>query len=141
MKIKRIEHIAIAVDDVTRVLATLKRVLGLELEYVEHLPEHRTKLAMIPVGETYLELLEATSADSGTAQWIAQRGTGLWHLCFEVNDIDAAVQELKTRNVRLLSEGPLIGHGGSQIVFIDPSETDGLVFELVELPNGGAGGA
>jgi len=100
MKIKRIEHVAIAVDDMSSSMGLLADVFGLDLEYEEQIGS--TRLAMYPVGQTYIELLEAVGEDSAVAGWIREKGQGLFHLCFEVDDIDGALAELKEKGVKLL---------------------------------------
>ena len=134
MKIKRVEHIAIAVHNMAESMAMLKNTLGLELDYEETIGH--TKLAMFPVGETSLELLEAESPTSPVADWIEERGQSLFHLCFEVEDIDAALDELRAKGVKLLDETPKAGHGGSRIAFLDPASTGEILIELAELPAG-----
>ena len=134
MKIKRVEHIAIAVHNMAESMAMLKNTLGLELDYKETI--NSTKLAMFPVGETSLELLEAESPTSPVADWIEERGQSLFHLCFEVEDIDAALDELRAKGVKLLDETPKAGHGGSRIAFLDPASTGDILIELAELPAG-----
>ena len=134
MKIKRVEHIAIAVHDMVESMAMLERTLGLKLDYEETIAN--TRLAMYPVGETFLELLQAESADSPVTEWIAERGQSLFHLCFEVEDIDAALEELREKGVKLLDEVPKGGHGGSRIAFLDPASTGDILIELAELPAG-----
>ncbi len=134
MKIKRVEHIAIAVHNMAESMAMLKNTLGLELDYEETIGS--TKLAMFPVGETSLELLEAESPTSPVADWIEERGQSLFHLCFEVEDIDAALDELRAKGVKLLDETPKAGHGGSRIAFLDPASTGDILIELAELPAG-----
>jgi methylmalonyl-CoA/ethylmalonyl-CoA epimerase len=134
MKIKRVEHIAIAVHDMAASMAMLERTLGLELDYEETIGS--TRLAMFPVGETSLELLQADSPDSPVADWIAERGQSLFHLCFEVDDIDAALEELRAKGVKLRNETPQPGHGGSRIAFIDPASTGNILIELAEMPEG-----
>ena len=134
MKIKRVEHIAIAVHNMAESMAMLKNTLGLELDYKETI--NSTKLAMFPVGETSLELLEAESPTSPVADWIEERGQSLFHLCFEVEDIDAALDELRAKGVKLLDETPKAGHGGSRIAFLDPASTGEILIELAELPAG-----
>lgn len=134
MKIKRIEHIAIALKNMDTVKDVLANKLGIAMEYEEHLPAHATTLAMFPVGETYLELLQSDKADSGTNKWIAARGEGLFHICLEVDDIDASMHELRNKGIRFETEQPLIGHGNCRIVFMDPATTGGLVIELAEQP-------
>ena len=134
MKIKRVEHIAIAVDSIRQSLGLMRDTFGLELEYEETIGQ--TKLAMLPVGETYIELLEGTGPDSGVTQWIGDKVTGLFHICFEVDDIEGAIAELKAKKVKLQSETWRTGHGGSKIVFLDPSATGNVLIELAELAPG-----
>jgi methylmalonyl-CoA epimerase len=134
MKIKRVEHIAIAVDSMKQSLELMRDTFGLDLEYEEQIGQ--TKLAMLPVGQTYIELLEGQGPESGVTKWIEQKGTGLFHICFEVEDIEGAIAELKAKNVKLQSETWKIGHGGSKIVFLDPSCTGNVVIELAELQAG-----
>jgi methylmalonyl-CoA epimerase len=134
MKIKRVEHIAIAVDSMKQSLDLMRDTFGLTLEYEEQIGQ--TKLAMLPVGQTYIELLEGQGPDSGVTKWISEKGTGLFHICFEVDDIEGAIAELKAKNVKLQSETWKTGHGGSKIVFLDPSATGNVVIELAELAPG-----
>ena len=135
MKIKRVEHIAIAVDSIADSAGMLHDLFGIDVEYEEQRPT--TRLAMLPIGETYLELLQSNSPDSGVTQWINAKGTGLFHICFEVEDIDSCLAELKQKGVKLRDETPRIGHGGSRIAFIDPAATGNVLIELAELPAGG----
>lgn len=134
MKIKRVEHIAVAVDSLRQSVGMLRDTFGLSLEYEEQIGS--TRLAMLPVGETYIELLEGEGADNGVRQWIAEKGTGLFHICFEVEDIDGALAELKAKGVKLRDEAPRIGHAGAKIAFIDPASTGNVLIELAELPAG-----
>ena len=134
MKIKRVEHVAIAVEDLRSSMAMLENVFGLEMEYEERIGD--TELAMYPVGETYLELLRAAGPKSAVADWIERKGQSLFHLCFEVEDIDGALAELKGKGVQLIDETPRIGHGGSRIAFINPESTGDILIELAELPAG-----
>jgi methylmalonyl-CoA/ethylmalonyl-CoA epimerase len=134
MKFKRVEHVAIAVHDIAEVMKIFQEKLGLSLEYEEDFPQYKTKIAMYPVGETYLELLEATAHGSDVAKWIGEKGQGLYHICLEVDDIDGALAELKAKGVGLLDEKPRTGHGGSRIAFLDPRSTANVLVELAELP-------
>ena len=136
MKVKRIEHIAIAVKSMTESRAIFESKLGFELEYEEHLPQYHTRLAMYPVGQTYIELLESDRADTETSRWIAEHGEGLFHICLEVEDIEGALAELRHKGVRLIDEKPRVGHANSKIAFLDPASTGNVVIELVELPAG-----
>ena len=135
MKVKRIEHIAIAVKSMARMREVMEEKLGLSLEYEEHLPQYHTRLAMYPIGQTYLELLEADSPESETAEWIATRGEGLFHICLEVDHIEDALAELKQKGVALIDEKPRTGHANSRIAFLDPKSNGNVLIELVELPS------
>ena len=134
MKIKRIEHIAVAVKSIKAMRDILENKLGIEMEYEEHLPEHATSLAMFPIGETYIELLESDKPDTGTSKWIAEHGEGLFHICLEVEDIDASIGELREKGMKFQQEEPLIGHGNCRIIFLDPASTGNMVIELAEMP-------
>lgn len=134
MKIKRIEHVAIAVNDMAGAGEMLTRVFGLQQDYAEDLPT--ASLSMFPIGESALELLQGRTPTSRPSQWIAKHGEGLFHICLEVEDIDAALAELKAKGVALLDQQPRTGHGGSRIAFIDPAATGNILFELAELPAG-----
>lgn len=137
MKIKRVEHIAIAVDSVEKSIDLLQNTFGIPLEYEEQIGE--TRLAMLPVGQTYIELLEGQGPGSGVARWISDKGAGLYHICFEVDDIDGALAELKAKGVKLRDETPRTGHGGARIAFLDPVSTGNVLIELAELPASHAG--
>ncbi len=133
MKVKRIEHIAIAVKSMTQSREIFEAKLGFNLEYQEYLPQYKTRLAMYPIGQTYIELLESESDDTETARWIAEHGEGLFHICLEVEDIEAALDELTQKGIRLIDQQPRVGHANSRIAFIDPKSTGNVLIELVEL--------
>jgi methylmalonyl-CoA/ethylmalonyl-CoA epimerase len=134
MKIKRIEHVAIAVKDMQGSMGMLEKLFGLQLEYQEQIGT--TKLAMYPVGQTYVELLQSGAADNAVSKWIAEKGESIFHLCFEVEDIDGALDELRAKGVKLLDETPRTGHGGARIAFLNPESTGNILIELAELPAG-----
>lgn len=134
MKVKRVEHIAIAVRDLEAAKRTFQDALGLGLEYEEEFAHYHTRIAMFPVGQTYLELMQGTAPVSDVTQWIADKGEGLYHICLEVEDIEGALAELKAKGVRLLDERPRVGHANSRIAFLDPGSTANVLVELVELP-------
>lgn len=137
MKIKRVEHVAIAVHDMAASMRMLEDTLGLRLDYEERIGD--TRLAMYPVGETSLELLEAAGPNTAVREWLDRKGQSLFHLCFEVDDIDAALEELKGKGVGLLDEKARTGHGGCRIAFIDPASTGDILIELAEMPPGHGG--
>ena len=134
MKIKRVEHIAIAVDSLQQSMDLMRDVLGSDVEYEEQIGQ--TRLAMLPVGETYVELLEGQGPESGVTHWIKEKGTGLYHICFEVEDIDGALDELRAKGVKIQTGSPRIGHGGAKIAFLEPASTGGVLIELAQLPAG-----
>ena len=138
MKIKRIEHIAVAVENLDGVAKILGDTFGLDLEYTEE--RVQTRIGMLPVGETYIELLQGVTPESGASKWLKEKGQSLFHICFEVDDIDAALAELKAKGTPLLNDEPIIGHANCRIAFIDPRATGNLLFELAEMPKDGHAG-
>ena len=133
MKIKRIEHIAVAVKHLASMRDILENKLGLTLEYEENLPQYNTRIAMYPVGETYLEILESDKAGTEVSEWIEKHGESLFHICLEVDDIVGALAELKANGAKLIDEVPRIGHANARIAFLDPESTGHLLIELAEL--------
>ena len=127
----QIDHLGIAVKSLTAAKAIYEK-LGLSVS-PEQIVEHElVRLVMVPVGESRLELLEATSENSAIAKFIAKRGEGLHHICLRVSDLVAAVERLKKDGVRLVSEDIKIGAGGHRYVFVHPSSAGGVLLELVE---------
>ena len=130
--IKRIDHIAIVVEDIEKTLEFWRDALGLRLTDVEEVPEQKSQVAFLPVGESEVELVRPTTDDSGVAKYLQKRGPGMHHICFEVDDIAAALTQLKARGVRLINETPVPGAGGKQIAFIHPESTSGVLVELYQ---------
>ena len=133
MKIKRVEHIAVALKSMGKMHDILENKLGIKMEYNEEFPEYHTKIAMYPVGETYIELLESDHPKTETSEWIKEHGEGLFHICLEVEDIDLALIELKAKGIALIDDKPRIGHGGARIAFLNPKSTGNVLIELAEL--------
>lgn len=125
-----LDHVGIAVGDLETSLAFYCDVLGLEVEAPEEVASQRVRAHFIPVGEATLELLEATADDSPIAKFVAKRGPGLHHVCLRVDDIVAALAELKGRGVRLIDETPRPGAHQSLVAFLHPSSTHGVLVEL-----------
>lgn len=136
MKIKRIEHVGIVVRDVDQSRRLWEDCFGIKLGEVEVNPTRPVKLALYPVGESMVELIAGTTPDSRHARMVAEGKGGLNHICFEVEDIDEALAELKAKGIPLLDETPRIGHAGCRIAFIDPKATENCLIELAELPAG-----
>jgi methylmalonyl-CoA epimerase len=127
----QIDHLGIAVKSLAAAKAIYEK-LGLSVSQEETVEQEQVRLMMIPVGETRLELLEATSENSTIAKFIAKRGEGLHHVCLKVPDLPAAVTRLKNDGVRLVSEEIKVGAGGHQYVFVHPSSAGGVLLELVQ---------
>jgi methylmalonyl-CoA epimerase len=126
-----IDHLGIAVKSLAAA-TEIYRKLGLAVSQEETVAQEQVRLVMVPVGESRLELLEATSEDSTIAKFIAKRGEGLHHVCLKVPDLIAAVARLKHDGVRLVSDEIKVGAGGHQYVFVHPSSAGGVLLELVQ---------
>jgi len=125
-----LDHIGIAVSNLDEALAFYRDALGLEVEAPEEVPSQRVRAHFIPAGQAALELLEATADDSPIAKYVATRGPGLHHITLRVDDIAAALAQLKARGVRLIDESPRPGAHGSLVAFIHPSSAHGVLVEL-----------
>jgi len=126
-----IDHLGIAVKSLAAAKAIYQN-LGLSISPEETVEQEKVRLVMVPVGESRIELLEATSEDSTIAKFIARRGEGLHHVCLKVPDLSAAVERLKKDGVRLVSDKIKTGAGGHKYVFLHPSSTAGVLLELVQ---------
>ncbi len=131
--INHINHIAIVVDDIDAALVFWRDALGLELSHVEDVPEEESIVAFLHAGKNEIELVKPTTSDSGVARYLERRGPGLHHICFEVDDIAACLNRLKSRGMQLINEQPTIGTGGKQIAFVHPKSTHGVLVELYQL--------
>ena len=135
MKIKRIAHLGIAVKDLDPPKKLYANNLNLELKGEEVIESQKVKVSFIKVGESNLELLLPTAADSPVAKFLENKGEGFHHLALEVEDIHAAVEELKAAGVRLIDEKPRAGAHGALVAFIHPKATFGLLVELCQYPH------
>ena len=133
-----IDHLGIAVENLQESIA-IYAALGFELECTEEVPEQKVNVAMFPCGESRIELLESTDPDGPIGKFVAKRGPGIHHVAFGVNDIEATLEELASRGVRLIDERPRIGAGGARIAFVHPSATGGILVELCEHAAGNPG--
>ena len=128
---KKIDHIAIAVHNIEEALQAYEGALGLELADVGEVSEQAVRVAFLPMGESALELVEPLTSGSGVAKFLEKRGEGIHHICFEVGDIEAALQDLAAKGVRLIDEQPRQGAHG-RIAFLHPKSTHGVLIELIE---------
>jgi methylmalonyl-CoA/ethylmalonyl-CoA epimerase len=128
-----IDHIGIAVGDLRQSLALFRDALGLELDLPEDVPAQSVRAHFLQAGEAAIELVEPTSDDSPVAKFIQKRGAGIHHVAFRVDDIVAALAELKEKGVRLIDESPRAGAHNSLVAFIHPSSAHGVLVELKQV--------
>ena len=128
----KIDHIGIATGGIHEAASFYRDSLGLSIEAIEEVPGQKVRVAMLPVGESRIELLEATSEDSPIARFLAKRGPGIHHIAVRVEDIAAVLEQLKARGARLIDEHARPGAGGCLVAFIHPSSTGGVLLELVQ---------
>ena len=127
-----IDHIAIAVGSMADALSTFERLYGITPDHTEEIASDKITEAMLPIGNTYLQLLEPTDAESTVAKFIEKRGQGLHHIAIRVDDIEATLAHLKSEGAELLDQEPRIGGGGHRVAFVHPKTTNGILIELVE---------
>ena len=125
-----LDHIGIAVADLAEALKFYRDALGLEIEAPEEVASQRVRAHFIPVGESAIELLEATADDSPIAKYVAKRGPGIHHITLRVDDIRATLARLKEKGVRLIDASPREGAHGSLVAFIHPASAHGVLVEL-----------
>jgi methylmalonyl-CoA/ethylmalonyl-CoA epimerase len=128
----KIDHIGIATRQLDEGLALWRDALGLPVDATEEISEQGVRVAMLPIGDTHVELLEALSPDSSVGKFISKRGPGIHHIAVQVDDINASLADLKSKGARLIDETPRIGAGGCLIAFVHPSTTNGVLLELVQ---------
>jgi methylmalonyl-CoA/ethylmalonyl-CoA epimerase len=125
----KIDHIGVAVPSIDGALATYQ-ALGLTETHREEVASQKVRTAFLPVGTSSIELLEPTSEDSPVAKFLAKRGGGVHHICFAVDDIDAALRDLAARGFRLIHTRPVPGAGGKRVAFLHPDSGNGVLIEL-----------
>ena len=128
----KIDHIGIATRGIDEAAKFYRDVLGLEVTETEEVAEQKVRVAMLPIGESRIELLEATSEDSPISRFLEKRGPGIHHIAVRVDDIQAALADLKQKGARLIDEEPRVGAGGCLVAFVHPSSTGGVLLELVQ---------
>jgi methylmalonyl-CoA/ethylmalonyl-CoA epimerase len=132
MKVLKIDHLGIAVKSLRGVKSFWSDVLGLELKGSETIEDQKVRTTFVPVGESEVELLESTSPDGPIARYIENKGEGIQHVAFRVENLERALEEMKKKGIRLIDEKPRIGAGGSKIAFLHPKATNGVLVELCE---------
>ena len=131
--IKRIDHVAVVVDDMDKALSFWREALGMQVHELRDVPAEESRIAFLPLEGSEVELVMPTSDDSGIARYLAKRGPGMHHICLEVDDIAAMLARLRAKGVRLINEQPRTGADGKQYAFIHPESTAGVLVELYQL--------
>ena len=131
----KVDHIGIATSKLDEALSVWRDTLGLSVDSTEEVSEQGVRIAMLPIGETHIELLEPLSDDSPVGKFLQKRGPGIHHIAIRVTNIRTALSELKAKGARLIDETPRVGAKGCLVAFIHPSATNGVLLELVEHPD------
>src|SRR5436853_2491711 len=128
----KIDHIGIATNGIENAASIYRDALGVHVTETEEVSGQKVRVAMLPIGESRIELLEPTSDDSPISKFLAKRGPGIHHIGIRVQDIRASLAEAKAKGARLIDEEPRTGAGGCLVAFIHPSSTGGVLLELVQ---------
>lgn len=130
--IKNIDHIGIAVQNLDETLKFYTEILGIKLHGTEVVEEQKVRVAFLPVGDTEIELLESTDPDGPIAKFIEKKGEGIQHIALKVDNIEEAIEEMKSKGIKMIDEKPRYGAGGAKIAFCHPKSTNGVLVELTE---------
>jgi len=128
----KIDHIGIATNGIDEAAKWWREALGLDFSAIEEIAEQEVRVAMLPLGESSIELLESTSPSSPISKFLDKRGPGIHHIAVRVDDIHAALAKMKEKGARLIDEEPRTGAGGCLVAFVHPSSTGGVLLELVQ---------
>jgi len=128
--IKKINHVGIAVSSMNESLKLYSEILGLKVTGVETIEEQKVKSAMIPIGESRIELMESTDPEGPVGKFIAKRGEGIHHISLEVDDIEKELAKLNKAGIELIDKKPRVGADGKKIAFVHPKSTHGVLLEL-----------
>jgi methylmalonyl-CoA/ethylmalonyl-CoA epimerase len=135
LKAWKIDHLGVAVASLDEAL-NVYRALGLEETHREDVGSQGVRTAFLPVGESSIELLEPISEDSPVGKFLRKRGPGIHHICFAVEDLEAALAQLTARGFRLIHRAPVPGAGGKRVAFLHPEAGGGVLIELAESREG-----
>ena len=132
-EIKRINHIAILVEDMDTSLKFWHDILGIEPTQVSDIPKESARIAFLPIGESEIELVQPTTTDSGLSRFLEKRGPGMHHLCLEVTDLHGLLEQLKAAGVQLINDKPKVSEDGRLYAFIHPKSANGVLVELYQV--------
>ncbi len=128
----KINHLGIATKGIDEALKFWENALGLENVHTETVEDQKVRVAMLPIGESRIELLEPTSEDSPISKFLEKRGGGIHHIAVEVDNIEESLAKLKQKGMRLIDEKPRVGAEGCLVAFVHPSSANGVLLELVQ---------
>ena len=128
----KIDHLGVATKNIDEALAFWEDALGLPNTHTEDVEDQKVRVAMLPIGESRIELLEPTSEDSPISKFLEKRGGGIHHIAVEVDDIVATIAGLREKGMRLIDEEPRIGAEGCLVAFVHPSAANGVLLERVQ---------
>ena len=132
-KVKKINHVAVVVDNMEKALSFWCSALGMELRELRDVPAEKSQVAFLPLPDSEVELVRPTTDDSGIARYLAKHGAGMHHICLEVDDIEGMMAKLKKKDIRLINEEPRIAADGKKYAFIHPESTSGVLVELYQI--------
>ena len=132
-KVKKINHVAVVVDDMEKALSFWKDALNMDLHELRDVPAEQSQVAFLPLPGSEVELVMPTTDASGLAKYLSKRGPGMHHICLEVDDIEGMLEQLRSKNVRLINEEPRTTSDGKKYAFIHPESTAGVLVELYQL--------
>lgn len=131
--LKKIDHIGVAVQNIEKSIPLFRDLLGIPLEKVYESDAIKTKIAFFPLGDSTIELIEAMDPSSPVAKFIQKRGEGIHHICFGVENVEAALRHFEAQGIELLNQKPRRTENGDLIAFLNPKSTNGVLIELVEM--------
>jgi methylmalonyl-CoA/ethylmalonyl-CoA epimerase len=130
--VKRINHVAVVVEDMEKALSFWRDALGMELHELRDVPAEASQVAFLPLNGAEVELVRPTTEESGIARYLAARGPGMHHICLEVDDLEEMLAQLEAKGVRLINTEPRVGEDGKKYAFIHPKATSGVLVELYQ---------
>jgi methylmalonyl-CoA/ethylmalonyl-CoA epimerase len=131
--IKRVDHIAILVEDIDQGLSFWRDALGIAVEQQQDVPAEQARIAFLPLGGSEIELVQPTTDDSGLARYLEKRGPGAHHICLEVDDLTGMLAQLMEKDIELINETPRQSADGKKYAFIHPRSAGGVLVELYQI--------
>jgi methylmalonyl-CoA/ethylmalonyl-CoA epimerase len=132
----RVDHIGVAVEDLDAAIALHEDAYGMDLVHREVIEEQGVEAVLLDVGENHVELLRPLSEETPVGRFLAKRGPGLHHVAYQVTDVEATLENLRARGLRLIDEAPRTGIRGSRVAFLHPAASGGVLTEIVQPAEG-----